>query len=345
MAELKWKNGKVLTVRGTMARPGVYKSNSGKQVEFTPRLVSQIFTDTNKPYETHLSHENREVGGFGKIGYNSSSDTLEYCVNVYNPKHIEQILYDGVNKVSPEIDFDYDEATGLPIGGKVSGIAFVTHPKIDGTQATEMNVQHFGEMDMKYKLVLENGEYKFIPDVENFGELGMQPVVGAPNITNVGVSQSGITTPAMPAPVSTAPVAGTTAQPAQPNIVINMPEPKEPATPTGASLAPTAENDEFKAKYNALLQTQVATVANELKAMGIPDPDAIGKDMTAEQRLGVLKAIKENYVKSAPGVMTTNTQMGGGSNPAPNKQEQIAKTMKEAGIDPKRYMKYFEGDN
>lgn len=342
MSELNWKHGKMLTVKGTMARPGTYKANSGKEYQFTPRLVSQIFTDTDKPYATHVSHEDRSVGGFGKIGYDSKTDTLHYYVNVYDPAHIQRILYEGVDKVSPEIEFETD-TNGNPIGGHVTDIAFVTNPKIDGTQATSKDIQMFGEMDMKFKLVQENGEYKFVPDAENFGETGMQPVVGAPNVSTMAVTGSGISAPAMPA------VSVPTTQ--TPNITINMPDNKPTTAPVdaptnGANLAPTTQPDEFKGKYEALLNTQVAAIANELKNLGIADPDSIGKDIPPEQRLTILKAIKDNYVQSAPGMIPTNTQMGG--NPAANevsKKDKIAETMRKGGIDPKLYMKYFEGDN
>jgi hypothetical protein len=345
MSEPNWKHGKMLTVKGTMARPGTYKANSGKEYQFTPRLVNQIFSDTNKPYATHVSHEDRSVGGFGKIGYDNKTDTLHYYVNVYDPAHIQRILYEGVDKVSPEIEFDTD-TDGNPIGGHVTDIAFVTNPKIDGTQATSKDIQMFGEMDMKFKLVQENGEYKFVPDVENFGETGMQPVVGAPSVSTMAVTGSGIQAPAMPTATSTAPLQGTSVQ-GQPNITINMPDMKPTTAPTGAastgaSLEPTSHSNEYQAKYEALLNTQVATVANELKSMGIANPDLIGKDIPPEQRLTILKAIKDNFVSSNPGVMPTNTEMGGNPAGQPNRDEQLASTMRKAGIDPKLYMKYFK---
>jgi len=345
MAEPTWKHGKMLTVKGTMARPGTYKANSGREINFTPRLVSQIFSDTSKPYATHVSHEDRSVGGFGKIGYDQKTDTLHYYVNVYDPAHIQRILYEGVDKVSPEIEFETD-ANGNPIGGRVTDIAFVTEPKISGTQADSKDIQLFGETEMKYKLVQESGNYKFVPDVEEFGENGMMPIVSAPNVSTMAVTSSGITAPAMPVQSSAAPTQGTQMQ-STPNITINMPDNKPTTAPTdapskGASLEPTAQSNEYQTKYEALLQTQVATVANELKNMGIADPDSIGKDIPPEQRLTILRAIKDNFVRSAPGVMTTNTEMGGNPAGQPNKEEQIASTMRKAGIDPKLYMKYFK---
>ena len=203
---------------------------------------------------------------------------------------------------------------------------------------------------VKYTLTAdEKGGYIFTPQVENFGENAM-PHVGQSNVANMAVSTSGLTAPAMPSVTSTSPVAGTTMQP---NITINMPDRQEPVTQPvgtpsqGAPMTPPASN-EYQSKYEALLNTQVASVANELKNMGIADPDAIGKDMTAEQRLNVLKAIKDNYIKAQPGMRQPDINMGaasGNPNATPSREEQIIGIMKQNGIDPKTYMKYFTGDN
>jgi hypothetical protein len=66
--------------------------------------------------------------------------------------------------------------------------------------------------------------------------------------------------------------------------------------------------DKYKtlsAQYGVLMTEKTDAYVAELKKLGFTNPDAIGKDLPSEQRITILKQMKENFVVSAPGNVPT----------------------------------------
>jgi len=74
------------------------------------------------------------------------------------------------------------------------------------------------------------------------------------------------------------------------------------ATITEPVVAPVVApvNDEYKNKYEALLNEKANTLVGELRGIGLKEPDKIGAGLTAEQRISVLTSVKENVLKTSP---------------------------------------------
>ncbi|MFA5715484.1 MAG: hypothetical protein WC998_07080 [Candidatus Paceibacterota bacterium] len=71
-------------------------------------------------------------------------------------------------------------------------------------------------------------------------------------------------------------------------------------TPVLNTAAAAPVNDEYKIKYEALLTEKANSIVNELKGIGMHEPDKIGANLTAEQRISVLSTVKENMLKTTP---------------------------------------------
>jgi len=134
---IEWRNSQVLKVSGVTARPGSYTSREGVTIPFTPELCKNIFSNSPTLMPTYLTHDDRDVCGYiYKLGYNKEDDTLCYEGFVFDPLKQKQILSDGFDAVSPEIEFTKDE-DGHFVGGIITGNAFVRNPAISGTKVTK----------------------------------------------------------------------------------------------------------------------------------------------------------------------------------------------------------------
>lgn len=98
-------------------------------------------------------------------------------------------------------------------------------------------------------------------------------------------------------------------------------------------------NDEFKVKYEALLNEKANAIVGELKGIGLKEPEKIGAGLSGEQRISVLTSVKENVLKTAP-VTTPATPIVTGTpvDPAGSKLDEI---MKANGIG-EQFKKYIK---
>jgi hypothetical protein len=54
-------------------------------------------------------------------------------------------------------------------------------------------------------------------------------------------------------------------------------------------------------QYGVLMIEKVDAYVSDLKKLGFKNPETIGKDLPSDQRITILKQMKENFVTSAPG--------------------------------------------
>lgn len=73
-------------------------------------------------------------------------------------------------------------------------------------------------------------------------------------------------------------------------------------TETDAKNAELEDNyKKLSEQYGVLMTEKVDAYVSELKKLGFTNPEIIGKDLPSEQRITILKQMKENFVTSAPG--------------------------------------------
>jgi len=363
---IEWRNSQVLKVSGVTARPGTFTSQGGKTIPFTPELCQKIFSDSPTLIPTYLTHEDRDACGFlYKLGYNKEDDTILYEGFVFDPIKQKQILSDGFNSVSPEIEFDKDE-DGQFKSGIITGNAFVRNPAITGTKVDANFVAfsaplseqleqakltedekttvynhlkvYFGKNStpveegkamVNYTMKSNpDGTYTFIPaqEVQKFSAEDVEKIKADFNaeITTLKAKIESFEAQAVPpVQVPVAPVAPITA----------------PIAAPVASPAPAPINDEYKVKYEALLNEKANTLVSELKGIGLKEPDKIGNGLTPEQRISVLTSVKENVLKTTP-VTTPPTGIITPA-PVPTSESKLEELMKANGIGDqfKKYLK------
>lgn len=130
---IEWHNAKVLKVSGSTARTGIFTSQNGMTADFTPELCRSLFSLSDASSPLYLTHEDREPCGYiYKLGYNSNTDEVVYEGFVFDPAKQDKVYACGYDKLSPEIEWEFDKVTKKPIRGKITGNAFVIDPAIRG---------------------------------------------------------------------------------------------------------------------------------------------------------------------------------------------------------------------
>jgi len=108
-------------------------------------------------------------------------------------------------------------------------------------------------------------------------------------------------------------------------------------TPPAPAVAPA--NDEFKVKYEAMLNEKANSIVSELKGIGLKEPEKIGAGLTGEQRISVLTSVKENVLKTAP--VTTPAAPIVTAAPVDNTASKLEEIMKANGIG-EQFKKYIK---
>lgn len=362
---IEWRNSKVLKVSGVTARPGTFTSQGGKTIPFTSELCQKLFSDSPTLIPTYLTHEDRDACGFlYKLGYNKDDDTIHYEGFVFDPIKQQRIMSDGFNAVSPEIEFNKDE-DGQYTSGIITGNAFVRNPAITGTKVdanfvafsapikeqieqTKLSDDIKDKMYNQFKMYFEkkdgndmvnytmksnpDGTYAFIPTstepiVHNFSAEDVAKLK-ADHAAEIMTLKSKIESFEAQ---SVAPVQVPAVMPVTPQIT----------TPIAAPVAPVVApaNDEFKVKYEALLNEKANALVGELRGIGLKEPDKIGVGLTAEQRINVLTSVKENVLKTSP--VTTAAVPIVTPAPVSTSESKMAELMKANGIGD-QFKKYLQ---
>lgn len=360
-SNIEWKNSKVLKVTGVTVRPGTYTSQGGVTVPFTRELCQKIFSESPTLTPSYLTHEDRDTCGyFYKLGYNKDEDTIHYEGFVFDPMKQKQILSDGFNAISPEIDFVKDSA-GNFVGGIVTGNAFVRNPAINGTKVdasfvafsaplseqleqsnisdedkknvyshveAQFNKQKDGNVMVNYTMKSNpDGTYAFIPTPE--------PVVQNFSAEDVAKLKADH---AVEIATMKAKIESFEAQAVAPvQVPAVMPVTASITEPVAAPVAPV--NDEYKNKYEALLNEKANALVGELRGIGLKEPDKIGAGLTAEQRINVLTSVKENVLKTSP--VTTAAVPIVTPAPVSTSESKMAELMKANGIGD-QFKKYLQ---
>jgi len=129
---IEWRNSSVLKVKGVTARPGTFISREGKVTPFTKELCKTLFSNFDSSTPSYLTHDDRDPCGYMyKFGYDPETDYIHYEGFVFDKNKAEKIQEEGFDFVSPELELDVEGNNVL--NGKITGVAFVRKPSIQGT--------------------------------------------------------------------------------------------------------------------------------------------------------------------------------------------------------------------
>lgn len=134
---INWNNTPVLKVEGAAVTEGECVSAEGKKFNFTDDLMLKIISHIKDPIPIGILHGNDEVYGYApKVGYDPVNKCIPFQGFVFNNDKRKIIESHGFNKISPEMEFIFDNVTGEPIDGHITKLAFVRTPAMSGTQVT-----------------------------------------------------------------------------------------------------------------------------------------------------------------------------------------------------------------
>jgi hypothetical protein len=336
MTSLKWKSSEILKVNGSTIKEGVFVGHDGnnekRPVNFTPELINKIYDSIDCNVPIYLGHDDtptrKPIGYAFKFGMSPSHDDIQYEGFIFNEAARNKIVTEGWDKVSPELDIDYDISGGYT-NASVSGISFVPRPAIAGTEAN-MGVAVFSKPEDENK----DREVKNMTGKAMFDD---QAAANAVQTSATGTTTSNTTgtytvPPAVFTPVvtPTAPDSGLTA-----DDVASLRQ--ELAEAKAAREAERVKNDK-------LMNQRVDEMVTELKSLGVENPSDIVKGLSSEQKQAVLSKLKSTMVKNQEMAQPSTNP---GSVPESSKnvsQEQLFKeTLKELGMTVEEYNKLTGG--
>lgn len=184
--DVQWKSNSVLQSEGVVFRVGEFTDSSGKTVRFDEKSLKNIYDNINGNIRLYLLHNHNEIpiGYAPKFRISKDGQELEYSGFVFEESAHPEISKYGYDKVSAEIDLDYDEETGYVKNGFLKGIAYVSNPAISGTEShiipmafekheesgkvsEEVNETKIGEPIFKERVEPKIIEREIVKEVEN----------------------------------------------------------------------------------------------------------------------------------------------------------------------------------
>jgi len=318
-----WKSETVLKVKGSIVREGVFHGRPGedtsnpnafKPSEFTPEIIEKAFKNINGQIPIYLNHDKKgqprqQIGSTFHAGITPTNDDIEVRGMIWEGPAITRIKNEGLNRFSPEIDFDYD-AQGKIVNAHIVGLIptnspAITNPPIEAVATVFDNIG--GNM----------------PDQPTAAPAPVvQTTITNPG-ANTGTSTGGYFIPAVAQP---------TLAPQNDNA--------EVLKQINALSSQMAANQEviksLQAQNDALKADGVNKLLIEVKALGVANPEAMISGLPADSQATVLKAIKDGISSKAP-MATGGSSTGNIGSPA--RQDVENSILKELGISRKEYDK------
>jgi len=301
-----WRNSQNLKVKGAAITKGVCCSAEGKEFDFTDGLMTKILSHFTDAVPIKIGHgATPEVGRAYKLGFDSVSQNLPFEGHIYGNDKRKEIESTGRNKISPEIDFTFDES-GNPIDGVITALALVPIPAMEGTQVScipmtfsapnesdHMNQEGIMVFYPKGTTVVEptSTTTTYIPVVEPTGSANFEAEISKYKEMSAKFEAEAV--------AAKAEVASVQAD------VANLKAVADAKAAEAATLA--AQLNDYKTKVDALtventgfIQEKTDSVVAELKTLGFKSPETIATELPAKQRIEVLKQMKSNFVINAP---------------------------------------------
>ena len=289
--------GDVLQVQGTLIYPGTFTGLDGKPVTFSKEVIKDIKEniDGNIPFKvTHFS--DKIVGYATHFFLDENTGALMFKGYVFDNNAIKKIETDGYDHVSGEFDVDVDK-DGKVVDGVLKAIAFVTKPAVPGAEIEEAKSvalsKEGGELDMADKKE-EVKEQR--PTKQEFIDHIIRKLQGKGLTKDVldvvrAVLDEVIQVPypyPYPQPAATAMSNERVAE-----LEAKLSEKDQEIERLHAEL------EQYKAKFAEVKEKELKALMDELKKLGIKNPETIVEDVDdVEKKIAILQKIKENLALS-----------------------------------------------
>lgn len=333
----EWKSVPVFEVGGMTLKTGKFRSNDGTEVDLSPEVIEKIFSKADKPVPFYFTHANagsaeRYTLGFAyKYGLDKESHTLEYKAFAYDPTLTEKYAIQGFDSTSAEVDLKKGP-DGSYVDGTLTGIALTNVPLIPGTDISiasklfsrkmEPNTQT-GDSMIKLFSADKAGVEKFLL------EKGLSPE----DVTSLWGAMKTVSDSEVQKVLFEADAKAQGAE----GKVADLEKTIAGMTKKVEELGSKAS--EYEKKYNEVLNEKLQSTINDVKALGLKEPEKIVDGLSNEQKIAMLAKIKENIVlekpSQTPPPSTTET-------PKSNPKTTMMEVLEEMGLT-QEYEKYTKG--
>lgn len=299
---MNYKSSTILKVNGSIITEGKYKSNDGTEVNFTPELITKIFSKVNDHVPLYLLHDGaagpRIPAGYAyKVGINEAGSKFVYNGFVFDKNTMSQIELAGLDKGSAEIDFEFDEQ-GNAVDGTLTGIAFVPNPAIMGTNVSTAAVVFSRQTNSN-----SSSEGNMTDDKSD-----IEKQLNETRQRELEFSQK----------------------------LEDEKKAHEETRKKFSSLE--ADYKALGVKYTNLLEERVKTLSTEVKGLGFSAPETLVEGLDIDNQVAVLTRIKTQF--SAPGMVPPKDAVNVPGTQAPksgdkkqfSQDENVAAAAKELGL-------------
>lgn len=294
----EWKSVPVFEVGGMTLKTGKFRAGDGTEVDLSPEVIEKIFSKADKPVPFYFTHANagsteRYTLGFAyKYGLDKESHKFEYKAFAYDPTLAEKYALQGFDATSAEVDL-VKGPDGAYVDGTLTGIALTNVPMIPGTdisissklfsRKTEPSTQT-GDSMIKLFSADKAGVEKFLL------EKGLAPE----DVTSLWGAMKTVSDSEVQKVLFEADAKAQSAE----GKVAELEKSLAGMTKKVDELGSKAS--EYEKKYNDVLKEKLQVTVNEVKAMGVKEPEKIVDGMSNEQKIAMLSKIKENMVLEKP---------------------------------------------
>ena len=255
----------IFSIDGTLAYPSNVTDMDGQKIVLTRELLQNSMNNVNSPIFLNTEHNNERVAVLHTLFYDEDEDKLKF-EGVAFDETAQKDINSGKYKISPEWHSTGDVRN--PDSIYLTGGALTTHPALKDTEI--------------------NGRMIYMSD----GEANTQEQVNTPSkIDSVLEAKQDLT-----------------AEFAKEHLKSQMKSyekkidslTKEVDRLKAENGDIVAARDSLSEKYGNVMKMEATKVEQQLKEIGYKDPSKIAQNIDAEARIGVLKELIENHVKTAP---------------------------------------------
>lgn len=132
MAEnANWKQvGDIYKTDGSILEVGSFIAQSGNKVDISETDVDELLSNISSPIPFSIGHDKyAETIGYA-IKFSKNGNQILHNGIVFDSDKFENVILNGHNNISPEIDYVRDPSTGKVVGKKIVRLSFVPNPAI-----------------------------------------------------------------------------------------------------------------------------------------------------------------------------------------------------------------------
>lgn len=329
-----WKQVDALHVEGASIRAIPVKDHHGKLTPWKPSIIEKMYSKIKGPIPFYVGHDftalNRSPVGYGiKFGINNTNDDISYTGYVFDDDAIKQIIDNGYNAISPEVDNTYDESGEL-IDSTLLAMAFVKNPAFPGMQVQYAKAAFSKPEDDE--LSSKQGE-------------PMSKAVAIDLLKTKGLSDSEIAT--LTQAFESEPATQQVAQPeTQPEATVPPITPVQPQpTPIPQDMSALEQRfaeqavqiAQLKQQNENLQKERYESLRDEVISLGFANAAETVSTLPMEQKIAVLTKMKVGLARTQPISTPTGTPVASHPKGQPDQRAKVSELLKQIGVTPEEF--------